>query len=96
MKASLFLCTSLSLAGLAAVPATAQIQVQTTADWSRPGAPAAQPTPPPCPGMAGLEIGQTRTFSFERMALHEAVEEDRRPRPEGRSHARRAGRGRST
>jgi len=74
MKASLVLCTSLSLAVLAALPAVAQIQVQTT--QTGPGAgtastPAAQPTPPPCPGMAGLEIGQTRGFSFERMALHE-------------------------
>ena len=33
----------------------------------RPGS----PQPLPCPGMAGLEVGQTRTFSFERMALHE-------------------------
>jgi hypothetical protein len=78
MKASFVLCTSLSLAGLAARPAIAQIQVQTKeigpqAGAAAPatGAPAARPTPPPCPGMAGLEIGQTRTFSFERMALHE-------------------------
>ena len=78
MKASRVLCTSLFLAGLAAHPALAQIQVQTKeigpqTGSSAPstGAPAAQPTPPPCPGLAGLEIGQTRTFSFERMALHE-------------------------
>lgn len=78
MKASPVLCTSLFLAGLAALPAIAQIQVQTKeigpqtgAAASSTGAPAARPTPPPCPGMAGLEIGQTRTFSFERMALHE-------------------------
>ena len=71
MKASLVLCTSLSLAGLA-FPAIAQIQVQTKQTGpDAHDAPAAQPTPPPCPGMAGLEIGQTRTFSFERMALHE-------------------------
>jgi hypothetical protein len=63
---------------LAALPAAAQVQVQTTqvgpspgATAPRTGAPALQPTPSPCPGMAGLEIGQTRTFSFERMALHE-------------------------
>ncbi len=75
MKASLVLCTSLSLAGLAALPASAQIQVQTKEIGPGTAAPstgaAAAPTPPPCPGMAGLEIGQTRTFSFERMALHE-------------------------
>jgi hypothetical protein len=78
MKPSFALCTSLLLAGLAALPAVAQIQVQTRetgpqAGSAAPstGAPAAQPTAPPCPGMAGLEIGQTRTFSFERMALHE-------------------------
>ncbi len=78
MKVSPFLCTSLFLAGFAAPPAIAQIQVQTKqtgpqagAAASSTGAAAAQPTPPPCPGMAGLEIGQTRAFSFERMALHE-------------------------
>lgn len=71
MKASFVFCTSLSLAGFAALPAIAQIKVQTTQTGPDAGAPAAQPTPPPCPGMAGLEIGQTRTFSFERMALHE-------------------------
>jgi hypothetical protein len=78
MKASLVLCTSLSLAGFAALPAIAQIQVQTKetgpqagAAIPSTGAPAARPTPPPCPGLAGLEIGQTRAFSFERMALHE-------------------------
>ena len=69
MKASLVLGMSLSFATLASLPARAQIQVQTT--QTGPTAPAAQPTPPPCPGMAGLEIGQTRAFSFERMALHE-------------------------
>ena len=75
MKASFVLCTSLSLAGIASHSAIAQIQVQTKEigpqAGSASGAPAAQPTPPPCPGMAGLEIGQTRTFSFERMALRE-------------------------
>ena len=78
MKASLVLCTSLTFAGFAALPAIAQIQVQTKEIGPQAGAaapstraPAAQPTPPPCPGMAGLEIGQTRAFSFERMALHE-------------------------
>lgn len=78
MKASFVFCTSLSLAALASLPAIAQIQVQTRETGPQAGAvapstgaPAAQPTPPPCPGMAGLEIGQTRTFSFERMALHE-------------------------
>jgi hypothetical protein len=71
MKARFVLCTSLFLAGLA-FPAIAQIQIQTKQTGpDTHDAPAAQPTPPPCPGMAGLEIGQTRTFSFERMALHE-------------------------
>jgi hypothetical protein len=32
------------------------------------GLTAPQPTPAPCPGMGGLEIGQTRLFSFGRMA----------------------------
>jgi hypothetical protein len=72
--------SSLFLAGLAlaALPAASQLQVQTTQVGPTPGAtvsgtsaPAPKPTPLPCPGMAGLEIGQTRTFSFERMALHE-------------------------
>jgi hypothetical protein len=72
MKASLVLCASLSLTALASPPASAQIQVQTKETGPQgTGAPEAQPTPPPCPGMAGLEIGQTRSFSFERMALHE-------------------------
>ena len=63
---------------LAALPAAAHVQVQTTQVGPTPGAnapgtgaPAPQPKPLPCPGMAGLEVGQTRTFSFERMALHE-------------------------
>jgi hypothetical protein len=71
MKASFVLFTSLSLALLVSRPAAAQIKVQTTETGPDAGAPPAQATPPPCPGMAGLEIGQTRTFSFERMALHE-------------------------
>ncbi|MGZ6987389.1 MAG: hypothetical protein ACXVH0_00350 [Thermoanaerobaculia bacterium] len=71
MKVSLVLLAHLSLAAL---PAAAQLQVQTTQAGAKPdaaaprtGAPAPRPTPPPCPGMAGLEIGQSRTFSFERM-----------------------------
>jgi hypothetical protein len=71
MKVSLVLLANLSLAAL---PAAAQLQVHTTQAGAKPdaaapgtGAPARRPTPPPCPGMAGLEIGQTRTFSFERM-----------------------------
>lgn len=75
MKVSFVLFAGLALAAL---PAAAQVQVQTTQIGPTPGAtspgtgaPAPQPTPLPCPGMAGLEIGQTRTFSFERMALHE-------------------------
>ncbi|MEO8585971.1 MAG: hypothetical protein ABI584_07400 [Acidobacteriota bacterium] len=78
MKPFLFLCTALFLAGLATLPANAQIQVQTQQTGPQTGSaapstgtPVAHPTPPPCPGMAGLEIGQTRAFSFERMALHE-------------------------
>jgi hypothetical protein len=60
---------------LAALPAAAQMQVQTTQVGPTPGAaapgtgaPAPQPTPQRCPGMAGLEIGQPRALSFERMA----------------------------
>jgi hypothetical protein len=72
MKVSLVLLAHLSLAAL---PAAAQLQVHTTQAGAKPdaaapgtGTPAPRrPTPPPCPGMAGLEIGQTRTFSFERM-----------------------------
>ena len=59
---------------LAVLPAAAQLKVQTKQVGEAPpgtGSPAPRPTPPPCPGMAGLEIGQTRAFSFERMALHE-------------------------
>ncbi|MFI5197848.1 MAG: hypothetical protein ACHQJD_04465 [Thermoanaerobaculia bacterium] len=67
MKISLVLLAYLSFASL---PAAAQLQIQTTQSGAGPDAatPARRPTPPPCPGMAGLEIGQTRTFSFERMA----------------------------
>lgn len=71
MKVSLVLLAHLSLAAL---PAAAQLQVQTTQAGAKPdvaapgtGTPAPRPTPPACPGMSGLEIGQTRTFSFERM-----------------------------
>jgi hypothetical protein len=94
MKVSFVFLAGLALAAL---PAAAQVRVQTTQIGPTPGAtapgtgaPAPQPTPPPCPGMAGLEIGQTRTFSFERMALHEpakkAVTRDLRivHTPEGR------------
>jgi hypothetical protein len=70
MKVSVVLFAGLSLA---AFPTAAQLQVQTTQSAPRPGTatPGQKPAAPPCPGMAGLEIGQTRTFSFERMALHE-------------------------
>jgi len=70
MKVSFVLFAGLSLA---AFPSAAQLQVQTTQSGAQPGTttPKAKPKAPPCPGMAGLEIGQTRTFSFERMALHE-------------------------
>jgi hypothetical protein len=63
MKKTLVTCVAL----LAALPAAAQIQVQAQQVGPTPAA-AARPSPPPCPGMGGLEIGQTRTFSFERMA----------------------------
>jgi len=66
MKVSLVLFAGLSLA---AFPSAAQLQVQTKQSGPQPGtATKGPPTAPPCPGMAGLEIGQTRTFSFERMA----------------------------
>jgi hypothetical protein len=74
MKSSFVFFAGLALA---AFPAAAQVQVQTkqvgpTPPATSPGTGApSQPTPPPCPGMAGLEIGQTRTFSFERMAQRE-------------------------
>lgn len=77
MKISLVFCAGLSFTALSAA---AQLQVQTTQVGPTPGATApgtakaaAQKGPPPCPGMAGLEIGQTRTFSFERMAKLEPI-----------------------
>jgi hypothetical protein len=63
MKKTLVTCVAL----LAGLPAAAQIQVQTQQVGPTPAA-AAQPAQAPCPGMGGLEIGQTRAFSFERMA----------------------------
>jgi hypothetical protein len=63
MKMTLMTCVAL----LAALPAAAQIQVQAQQLGPTPAA-APRPSPAPCPGMGGLEIGQTRTFSFERMA----------------------------
>jgi hypothetical protein len=63
MKRTLFTCAAL----LSALPAAAQIQVQTQQVGPATGAPK-QPSPAPCPGMGGLEVGQTRNFSFERMA----------------------------
>jgi len=72
MRVSLVFFAGLAFAAL---PAAAQVQVQTTqigptpaATASATGGAAAQPRPLRCPGMAGLEIGQSRTFSFERMA----------------------------
>lgn len=62
MKRILVTCATL----LAALPAAAQMQVQTQQVGPTPGAQKA--APPPCPGMGGLEVGFTRTFSFERMA----------------------------
>jgi hypothetical protein len=68
MKSSLVIGAAV-LAACAAAPLLAQAQ---------PGGPAA-PSPragvPPCPGMGGLEIGQTRTFSFERMARLEPAKQ---------------------
>jgi len=74
MKIALIFCGGL---WCAALPAAAQLQVQTKEIGPTPAAKApgtggaSQAEPPRCPGMAGLEIGQTRTFSFERMALRE-------------------------
>jgi hypothetical protein len=62
MKRTLVTCAAL----LAALPAAAQIQVQTKQIGPTPGP--QQPAQTPCPGMGGLEVGQTRVFSFERMA----------------------------
>ncbi len=66
MKRTLVTCAAL----LAALPAAAQIQVNTKQVGPTPAtsSAAAQPSPIPCPGMGGLEIGQTRTFAAERMA----------------------------
>ena len=66
MKRTLVTCAAL----LAALPAAAQIEVRTQQIGPTPGpeTPSAQPATPPCPGMGGLEVGQTRSFSFERMA----------------------------
>jgi hypothetical protein len=61
MKTTLVTCVAV----LAAFPVAAQLQVQTQQVGPTP---APQQGPAPCPGMGGLEIGQTRTFSFERMA----------------------------
>jgi hypothetical protein len=52
---------------LAAFPAAAQLQVESKVVGPTPAA-APQPSTAPCPGMGGLEVGQTRRFSFERMA----------------------------
>lgn len=72
MRVSLVFFAGLAFAALSAA---AQMQVQTTQVGPTPGATApmtdgagAQPKPLRCPGMAGLEIGQNRAFSFERMA----------------------------
>lgn len=62
MKRTLVTCAAL----LAALPAAAQVQVQT--QQVGPTAAPQQPSPAPCPGMGGMEIGLTRTFTFERMA----------------------------
>lgn len=62
MKRFLVTCAAL----LAALPAAAQIQVQTQQIGPTPGP--QKPAQAPCPGMGGLEVGQTRPFSFERMA----------------------------
>ena len=61
MKRTVLTCAAL----LAAFPAAAQLQVQSQVVGPTP---APQQQQAPCPGMGGLEIGQTRTFSFERMA----------------------------
>lgn len=50
---------------LAGLPAAAQLEVKTQQTGPTP---APQQTAAPCPGMGGLEVGQTRVFSFERMA----------------------------
>jgi hypothetical protein len=76
MKMVLVFCAGLTLMSLSAA---AQLQVETkqvgAASATAPGTggaaakgAAAKSEPLRCPGMAGLEIGQTRAFSFERMA----------------------------
>lgn len=62
--------TFLACAALAAaLPASAQIEVKTQTVGPTPPATAVQaPESIPCPGMGGLEVGQTRSFSFARMA----------------------------
>lgn len=62
MKRLFVTCAAL----LAALPAAGQIQVQTQQIGPTPGP--QQQAQAPCPGMGGLEVGQTRAFSFERMA----------------------------
>lgn len=52
---------------LAAWPAAAQLQVQSQQVGPTPAPQAPQTQQAPCPGMGGLEIGQTRPFSVERM-----------------------------
>ena len=65
MKRTLVTCAAL----LSALPSAAQVQVQTQQVGPGPGVAAPQqPSPAPCPGMGGIEIGLTRTFTFERMA----------------------------
>lgn len=65
MNRTLMTCAAL----LAAWPAAAQLQVQSREVGPTPAPQAPQqPQQAPCPGMGGLEIGQTRPFSFERMA----------------------------
>lgn len=63
MKKTLVICAAV----LAAIPASGQVQIQSQQVGPTPAAPQ-QGGPSPCPGMGGLEIGQTRAFSFERMA----------------------------
>ncbi len=65
--------TLVSCAALAAtLPAAAQLEVKTQTVGPTPAASTAAaapvPSPAPCPGMGGLEVGQTRAFSFARMA----------------------------
>jgi hypothetical protein len=62
MNRTLVACSVL----LASLPVAAQVQVQ--ARQVGPAAASPSPSPAPCPGMGGLEVGQTRPFSFARMA----------------------------